>query len=76
MSEEISEARDLQARVVELEVKLGFAEDLLDSLNRHVFRQQEQIEMLQRQLIGMHKQMQNQAGEGPGDPRDEVPPHY
>jgi SlyX protein len=75
MSEEASAPLDLSNRVIELEVKLGFAEDLLDSLNRLVFRQQEQIEMLQRQFIGLRQQMQD-VGDETGDPRDEIPPHY
>ena len=34
----------MEARLTELEVKLGFAEDLLDALNRTVYRQQQQID--------------------------------
>jgi SlyX protein len=67
---------DWPARVQELEMKLGFAEDLLDDLNRSVFRQQEQIDSLQRQLVELHRMMQSQSSEGPGDVRDEIPPHY
>jgi SlyX protein len=67
---------ELESRVVELEVKLGFAEDLLDELNRQVFRQQEQIESLSRQLIALQQQVQSPAGERPNDPRSEIPPHY
>lgn len=76
MSESSAAATELQTRVTELEVKLGFAEDLLDGLNRQVFRQQEQIETLQRQIIALHRQLQSQDGEGRGEPRDELPPHY
>ena len=39
---------DLEARVAELEVKLGFAEDLIDSLNQTVFRQQERLDLMER----------------------------
>ena len=39
---------EIERRVEELEIKLAFAEDLVDTLNRTVFRQQEQIEVLQR----------------------------
>ena len=68
--------QDVQARLAELEVKIGFSEDLLDSLNRLVFRQQEQLDALQRQVHAMRQQLPGPGGEGPGNPRDEIPPHY
>jgi SlyX protein len=76
VSEDENEARELRSRVVELEVKMGFAEDLLDELNRQVFRQQEQIEALRRQLIDLHQQVQSPAGAASIGPGDEIPPHY
>jgi SlyX protein len=66
----------LEARVTELEVKLAFAEDLLESLNRTVFRHQERIELLERQLRDLHRlALQSQPGEQ-RNLRDEIPPHY
>ncbi|QEL63822.1 SlyX protein [Oryzomicrobium terrae] len=63
-------------RLNELEIKLAYAEDLLETLNLTVFRQQEQIELLQRQLRELHQQVQA-AGPGEGrNLRDEIPPHY
>jgi SlyX protein len=72
----MSAADGLAARVTELEIKLGYAEDLLDSLNRSVFRQQEQIDLLQRQLVELNRRLQAAAAAETGDLRDEVPPHY
>lgn len=67
----------LESRVTELEVKLSYAEDLIDTLNKTVFRQQEQIELLQAQLTVMHRKMQEStADDTPRDPREEIPPHY
>lgn len=66
-------------RIAELEAKLSFAEDLIDSLNRTVYRQQEQLDLLQRQLRLLHEQMQTLRSEkeaDPADPRQEIPPHY
>ncbi|MDX9994516.1 MAG: SlyX family protein, partial [Rhodocyclaceae bacterium] len=40
----------MEDRVTELEVKLAFAEDLLDSLNATVYRQQERIDQLERMV--------------------------
>ncbi|HNJ75266.1 MAG TPA: SlyX family protein, partial [Azospira sp.] len=35
----------VDARISELEIKLAYADDLLETLNHTVFRQQEQIEV-------------------------------
>ena len=66
-----------ESRITELEIKLGYAEDLVETLNHTVFRQQEQIEVLQRQLDDIRRQVQAiPAGAAPGSLRDEIPPHY
>jgi SlyX protein len=69
-------AAALEQRLTELEIKASFAEDLLDTLNQLVARQQETIELLVREV----SRLRQQGGEGnsPGqrDPRDELPPHY
>lgn len=69
---------ETEARLERLEGKLCEAEDLLETLNLTVFRQQEQIEQLQAQIRLLYRQMQGQGGEG-GERREaseEVPPHY
>ena len=68
--------KDLAGRVTELEIKLGFAEDLIDTLNNTVFRQQEQIELLQRQLVELHRQIKDAESREGRDPSEEIPPHY
>ncbi|MDD4881568.1 MAG: SlyX family protein [Gallionellaceae bacterium] len=67
---------DLAERVTELEIKLGFAEDMIDTLNQSVFRQQEQIDLLQRQLTEMHRRMRESEAVESRDPGEELPPHY
>ena len=42
---------DADRRLTEVEIKIGFAEDLLDRLNETVYRQQLTIERLQRELV-------------------------
>jgi SlyX protein len=64
------------SRLDELEVKLSFAEDLLETLNTTVFRQQQQIEQLQRQVKALREQLAAQAPAEPRSLRDEIPPHY
>ncbi|MHB1438535.1 MAG: SlyX family protein, partial [Thiobacillus sp.] len=56
--------------------KLAFAEDLLDTLNQTVVRQQGQIDSLQQQLRLLHRQLQEVQPDDARAPRDEIPPHY
>ena len=65
-----------QARLTELETKLAFAEDLLETLNQTVVRQQGQIDSLQQQLRLLHQQLQDALPDEARIPRDEIPPHY
>jgi SlyX protein len=67
---------DAERRIEDLEVRLLEAEDLLDTLNTTVFRQQQQIELLQEQLRMLRQQFNDAT---PGEQlslRDELPPHY
>lgn len=65
-----------QARLTELETKLAFAEDLLETLNQAVIRQQAQIDLMQGQLRLLHQRMKDALPEDARSPRDEIPPHY
>jgi SlyX protein len=65
-----------EARLTELETKLAFAEDLIETLNQTVFRQQEQLNSLQQQLHLLHQRMQESLPDETHAPRDEIPPHY
>ncbi len=66
----------MEARLIEIEIKLSYAEDALDELNRTVFRQQEQIDQLQRLVIRLSNQLQDMAPPERRDPGEERPPHY
>ena len=62
---------------MELEIKLSYMEDLVDQLNMTVFRQQEAIDVLVREV----RQLRAQAAPADGavlsrNLRDELPPHY
>lgn len=66
---------EVDHRLAELEIKASFAEDLLDHLNAQVARQQEQIELLMREMMRLRQEQP--AGEsGARSLRDELPPHY
>jgi len=67
----------MEKRIVELEIKLSFSEDALEQLNMTIFRQQRQIEELQRDLRALRQQVGSAApNEPPRSLRDEIPPHY
>ena len=67
----------LEARLAELESKVTLSEDLLDTLNLTIFRQQQQIDRLQQEVRALRDQVEAAAEAAtPGTPRDEIPPHY
>lgn len=66
----------MEDRITELEVKLAFAEDLLDSLNATVYRQQERIEQLERTVRDLRTLVAEALPAEQRSLRDEIPPHY
>jgi SlyX protein len=66
----------LAARIIELEIKLSFAEDSLESLNTTVFRQQKEISALVQDLRALRQQVQSSLPAEQRSLRDEIPPHY
>lgn len=71
----------MESRLTELELKLSLAEDALDQMNHTVFRQQQQIDLLQAQLRELYRLVRPSDapaadGDEPPDPRAEIPPHY
>lgn len=73
-----TEAAGVDDRLMALEVKASFTDDLVDELNRTVARQQQQIEALARELVRLRGQVEamGEREGGAGDPGQEVPPHY
>jgi SlyX protein len=66
----------LSRRLEALEIKACEAEDLLDELNLTVYRQQQQIDALARQLETLRLQQPDPTTAGARNLRDELPPHY
>ena len=67
----------LENRIMDLEVKASYTDDLLEQLNMTIYRQQQQIDV----LINEVRQLRQQVPEGGGGAavrnlRDELPPHY
>ncbi|MEO8165637.1 MAG: SlyX family protein [Betaproteobacteria bacterium] len=66
----------MESRLAEIEVKLSFSEDLLENLNQTVYRQQQQIDQLQKALQGVREQIRASLPADSRNPLDEIPPHY
>ena len=66
--------------ITELEIKFSLMEDMIEELNRTVFRQQQEVDLLQAQL--RHLYHQARAGAETAEEvifhslKDEIPPHY
>ena len=63
-------------RLTELEIKLSYAEDLLDTLNTLVARQQDQIDRLLAEVADLKRRQPQDAQPAFRSLRDELPPHY
>lgn len=66
----------LEERVTRLEEKSAFADDLTDRLNEVIVRQQNQIDLLVRELSRLKQQAADSEAPGFRSLRDELPPHY
>lgn len=63
--------------LIELEIKLAFQEDLLETLNLAVARQQQQLDLLQEQFRALYQQVHTAASTAAeSNPQHEIPPHY
>ena len=70
-------SRDADSRLEEIEAKLMFAEDLLETLNRTVYRQQQHIDRLEHEVRGIREQLQaSGSATALNSLQDELPPHY
>ena len=68
---------ELEARIGEVEIKLTYSEDLIETLNTTVYRQQLQIEQLVQEIRALREDKRNEeARVGQRSIRDDIPPHY
>jgi SlyX protein len=69
-------AADLTERLINLEIKASFTDDLLDKLDQVIIRQQNQIDQLTRELQHLRQQAPEENPMGARNLRDDLPPHY
>ena len=71
------ESRVLQARLDELETRLAFQDDTIQSLNDALGQQQIALDRMRRSLELVAKRQTDMASMMPGDTEDnQPPPHY
>ncbi len=69
----------MEDKLIELETKISYQEDLLADLNQIVVKQQRQLDELLRELSAIKEQLQEsiERGSEQGElAQDEKPPHY
>jgi SlyX protein len=72
----MSAAPTTEQRLIDLEIKLSYSEDLLDELNKIVARQQQHIDLLLREVAALRDQVSESSPPAFRSLRDELPPHY
>jgi SlyX protein len=68
--------KHIDQRLTDLEIKASFSEDLLDQLNLVIVKQQQQIDMLVREVMNLKQQPSAVHSTEPRNLRDDLPPHF
>lgn len=67
----------IEARLVDIETKITFQEDLVEELNKKVYQQQKMLERLEATCKTLARHITSQAESGGGSVFvNEMPPHY
>ena len=62
---------------MDLQTRLAFQEDSIDSINLAVSRQQSRIDLLQREVLRLKEMLEDVRGsQGDAASATELPPHY
>ena len=72
----VNKEKHVESRITDLEIKISYTEDLVEELNRTIFRQQQQIDFLARELDALRQQVQAVPPAQTSSLLDELPPHY
>ncbi len=66
-----------EERLIELEIKLARQDDLVETLNKTVYRQQKKIDELEALCTALARHVKDlRAAANEGSPAHERPPHY
>jgi SlyX protein len=71
----MSDARTLSERIDVLETRLTFQDETIETLNKAITAQWQQIDALTRQVAALSERLQEAESNAPS-PTNEPPPHY
>jgi SlyX protein len=71
----MSDLKTLGDRIDDLETRLTFQDEAIETLNKTVTAQWQQIDALTRQVAALNERLQQAESNAPGS-ADEPPPHY
>jgi SlyX protein len=71
----MSETKTLSDRIDALEIRLAFQDETIETLNKTITAQWQQIDALTRQVAGLNERLQEAESNAPGA-GEEPPPHY
>ncbi|HLP98741.1 MAG TPA: SlyX family protein [Sideroxyarcus sp.] len=68
----------IEDRLVDIETKISFQEDLIEELNKTLYQQQQKLDQLEEicRALARHVQALAEAGNEGKSPSHERPPHY
>lgn len=67
----------IEERLVNIEAKITFQEDLIEELNKTVYQQQQKLDRLEATCKSLARHIQSLAeARNEGMPANERPPHY
>ncbi len=67
----------MESRLNDLETRVAFQDDLLETLNTIVAGQQQQLDLMQREIRLLYEQIKSLSpSDIGGDAEQERPPHY
>jgi SlyX protein len=71
----MSDPKTLSERIDALEARLMFQDETIETLNKTITAQWQQIDALTRQLVSLNERLQEAEAQAPGA-ANETPPHY
>ena len=71
----MTELKTLSERIEALEARLMFQDETIETLNKTITAQWQQIDALTRQLAALGERLSEAEANAPG-PANEPPPHY
>ena len=69
--------QELQEEVISLQTQVAFQENLINEMNMLLFRQQEQIDLINHTIVKLHEKLSEGNDNGIKEISEETPPpHY